>query len=211
MQVTRLNSGIKRSLFASVVLVSLVIGCTAPSGSTPPQERKEAEPAYIPADGAVAFEINSTKTDAGKRSWLATYSSNGRTARFVIEFNQPQKVSGGLFSFGKGRFIAENGSDAGSLIATLAKALEARKIPKKVARVANLPFEFASFGDNVRRLPDGSFGAEGSGHWMVTKIFLAAGEGEVYLNLNPMIGKGEFTIKDPDYGDIVISELAKVL
>jgi len=45
------------------------------------------------------------------------------------------------------------------------------------------------------------------------KIFLGKGdsEGEVFLNFNSALGKGEFSIKDSDYGDFVIAELAKVL
>ena len=43
------------------------------------------------------------------------------------------------------------------------------------------------------------------------KIFLAGDQSEVFLNLNPTTNKGEFSIKDVDYGDVVIAELAKVL
>jgi hypothetical protein len=43
------------------------------------------------------------------------------------------------------------------------------------------------------------------------RIISGAGSSEVYLNLNPVLGKGEFSIKDPDYGDGVLLELAKVL
>jgi len=40
---------------------------------------------------------------------------------------------------------------------------------------------------------------------------LGDGSSEVFLNLNPALGKGEFSIKDPEYGDGVLQELAKVL
>ena len=43
------------------------------------------------------------------------------------------------------------------------------------------------------------------------KISLSGGEGEVFLNLNPATNNAEFSIKDADYGDIVLAELAKVL
>jgi hypothetical protein len=45
------------------------------------------------------------------------------------------------------------------------------------------------------------------------KIFIGEGdqEGDVFLNLNPVIKKGQFSIKDPDYGDIVLARLAQVL
>jgi hypothetical protein len=43
------------------------------------------------------------------------------------------------------------------------------------------------------------------------KLFFGDDQGEVYLNFSPMLNKAEFSIKDPDYGDFVIAELAKVL
>jgi len=43
------------------------------------------------------------------------------------------------------------------------------------------------------------------------KIFLGEGDtgGEVFLNLNWVLGKAEFSIKDSDYGDFVIAELGE--
>jgi hypothetical protein len=35
-------------------------------------------------------------------------------------------------------------------------------------------------------------------------------EGEVLLNLNPVLGRGEFSIKDEDYGDYLLRQFAKV-
>jgi hypothetical protein len=45
------------------------------------------------------------------------------------------------------------------------------------------------------------------------KIFLPKGgdDGEVFLNFDAVLGKGEFSIKDSDYGDYLLRELAKVL
>ena len=49
------------------------------------------------------------------------------------------------------------------------------------------------------------------GNWTAMKLFLADGEGEVFLNINARDGVGEFSIKDEDYATIVVTELAKVL
>jgi hypothetical protein len=48
---------------------------------------------------------------------------------------------------------------------------------------------------------------------LLVKIFLPKGgdDGEVFLNFNAVLGKGEFSIKDSDYGDYLLRELAKVL
>ena len=206
-----MNHMTKCWLWALLLLFLFGVGCKQRSvPDSGPQETK-SEPPYVAGEGAVGFKIHSADSSAGKRRWLATYESGGRVARFVIELDDPGKPTNAGFTFGRGRFLAESGSDPGTLLATLSKALEAKSTPKKVPRVSNLPFTFALLGDNAPRFSDGSFGRNGAGHWMAMKIFLHDGEGEVYLNLNPVIGKAEFAIKDPDYGDIVMAELAKVL
>ena len=51
------------------------------------------------------------------------------------------------------------------------------------------------------------------GDWTAMKIFLPKGgdDGEVFLNLNPVSGKAEFSIKDSDYGDYLLEHFARVL
>jgi len=36
-------------------------------------------------------------------------------------------------------------------------------------------------------------------------------EGEVFMNMNPMVKKGQFSIKDDEYGDAALARLAEVL
>jgi hypothetical protein len=67
-------------------------------------------------------------------------------------------------------------------------------------------------GHTSRKLP-----AAGStptlGNWTPMKIFIGKEdqEGQVFLNLNPVSRRGQFSIKDPEYGDIVVARLAEVL
>ena len=115
------------------------------------------------------------------------------------------------FSFGKGAFFPESGSDPTVFLAELKQALEAKRMPGKVPKAASLPFEFVVLANNQSRSNDGAFSDKPKGDWITMKVFLADDQGEVYLNLNPVSGKGEFSIKDSDYGDFVLAELAKVL
>ena len=103
--------------------------------------------------------------------------------------------------------------DASVLLADLKKALEAKTLPLKVERVRNLPFQFVSLGKHQSQAFGGGFNAKPPGNWTPMKIFIGEGEqeGEVFLNLNPAIKKGQFSIKDADYGDIVLAQLARVL
>jgi hypothetical protein len=114
---------------------------------------------------------------------------------------------------GEGRFVAEPGSDASVLLADLRKALQAKETPSNVRRVHALPFTFVNFGDNFSQAQGGGFNADPAGSWTAIKIFIGEGEqeGEVFLNFNPAIAKGQFSIKDADYGDIVLTQLATVL
>jgi hypothetical protein len=66
---------------------------------------------------------------------------------------------------------------------------------------------------NESQAPGGGFNDQPRGNWTTMKIFIGEGEqeGDLFLNLNPVIKKGQFSIKDPDYGDIVLTHLARVL
>jgi hypothetical protein len=47
---------------------------------------------------------------------------------------------------------------------------------------------------------------------VIVKLFLPKGgdDGEVFLNINPLLGKGEFSMKDEHHGDFVVQELGGV-
>ena len=179
--------------------------------------QEHASETYAPVPGAVAFDIKPLRGKEGSR-WLAIYQGRGKTAKFKIELDQEKslddKESRSLrIKSGKGRFVAEPGSDSGDLLNELKTALEAKSLPAKIRRVNTLPFTFVSFGRNQSQASDGGFFANPPGNWTPMKIFIGDGdqEGEVFFNLNPVLGKGQFSIKDADYGDIVLRQLSSVL
>ena len=173
---------------------------------------------YTPVSGSVGFDITILPSSKGTTQWMATYSSKGKIAKFGVEFG-PSKVAKAQgptdspITFGEGRIAAEPGSDASVLLTDLKKAREAKQVPKSVERMESLPFTFATIGENLSQAPAGGFNAKPPGNWTATKIFIGQGEqeGEVFLNINAAIKKGQFSIKDADYGDIVLSQLARVL
>ncbi len=109
--------------------------------------------------------------------------------------------------------MAEPGSDASFLLVDLKRALEAKAPPTKVQKLKTLPFTFVNLGDSLSHESGGGFNDKPPGNWTAMKIFIGQREqeGEVFLNFNLAIRKREFSIKDPDYGDLVLAELAKVL
>jgi len=199
-------------IWKMATLLLLLMGCG----------RKEtaasvAEP-YLPDQDSVGFELEPLQGGNGSQQWIGTYTSQGKTARFRIEFGAatPSDTNAGKdldIKFGRGRFTPEVGSDSSVLLADLQKALQAKTQPRPAVIRASVPFTFANIGENLSQTAGGGFAAEPPGHWTTLKLFLGEGdqEGEVFLNLNPKIRKGQFSIKDPDYGDLVLVELAKVL
>jgi hypothetical protein len=191
--------------FATLLL--LLTGCSRG------ERRSSVADTYIPDASSVAFDIEPIKGSSGSQQWTATYTSQGKTAHFRIELGVSHPSKDSSIKSGEGRFVAEAGSDASALLADLQKALEAKNLPKSSGRIANLPFEYANLGDNLSQASGGGFGTKPPGNWTAMKIFIGEGEheGEMFLNINSTIKKGQFSIKDPDYGDLVLAELAKVL
>jgi hypothetical protein len=114
---------------------------------------------------------------------------------------------------GQGKFIAETGSNPTVLLDDLRISLEAKSAPTNVKRVSELPFEYVRFGERLSRTAKGGLAEAPSGTWTAMKLFIGQGEdeGEVFFNINPDTGHGEFSIKDAEYGDIVLAQLATVL
>ena len=196
----------------SAAMALFVAGCnrSEPRGSV-------AEP-YLPGDASVAIELEPLQGGEAPQQWIGTYASQGKIARFRIELG-PAKSSPGKtaadFSIksGEGRFIPEAGSDSSVLLNDLQKALQAKTHPLSPLSRTSVPFTYANIGDNLSQAAGGGFSAKPPGNWTALKLFLGQGEheGEVFLNINPKIKKAQFSMKDPDYGDLVLAELAKVL
>ena len=134
-------------------------------------------------------------------TWVATYTNEGKTAQFRISL--PHKA------LGSGTFSREEKSDTSVLLRDLGKALRG-KVPDKVDQVDELTVTFYVLGDKMSKTEKGSFKGGGQGDWLLVKMFVFHDEAEFYLNINEKTGKGEFAMKDPDYGDRVLKELAKV-
>ena len=179
-------------------------------------QKKATEPApvetYTSTAGAVGFDILPLQSGNGARNWLATYTDESGTTKFHIKLDSaaPSSNKSSTVSFGQGELASEVGSDPLPLLHSLQKALQAKYFPSKIQKVDTLPFEYALLGENQSRSASDAFSDDPKGNWMAAKLFLAHGKGEVFLNINPVIHKAEFSIKDSEYGDVVLGELAKV-
>ena len=172
---------------------------------------------HAPEPIALTFHILAADVAAspGRSTWDATYTSNGKTARFRVELTAGTTKERGFFVPGSGCFYSVSGSDATGLLADLRPVLGAKHLPTNPKRVSKMPFDVAFLGVNQSKLPDtantfGGFRSNPPGDWTVVKVFLPD-DIEFFLNINSTAGKAEFSMKDDSYGDDILKELAKVL
>ena len=170
-------------------------------------------------EGSVPFRIaevsRKSAADSQEVTWLSTHESAKAKAQFLIVMQLKQAPKDSSFSFSKGSFRRVPGSKPGEFIKQLSTALAAKKPRLSKSQLQELPFDIAILGSNLSRGRSGQiaggFVSKPQGTRIATKVFLANGEGEVFLNIDPASGVGEFSIKDEEYGDIVVEELSKVL
>jgi hypothetical protein len=182
-----------------------------------PSNVKLANDQQVDESPSLVFDIKSsqgaTSTDTSQ-TYDCTYQARGKIAKFRFQF-----IPGGAYGgetplvSAEGKFLAVAGSDDSVLLEDLKTALEAKHPAKNFAKSRDVAFDAVILGQKQSRDLSGSFSDNPPGDWIATKIFLPKGgdDGEVYFNFNPVLGKAEFSIKDSDYGDYVLKELAKVL
>ena len=174
--------------------------------------------AAIPGDNPVSFHFKEITPRGVGSAWIATYSAEGHTAEFIIEFDPPRtnsKPNDFPLHTGDGHFYAVNGSDPASILSKLAVELQTNNKTAVPAHVSSLPFTYAVLGEHKSKRGAGGFTGSPAGGWTAMKLFVGADtdedEGEFFLNFNPLTHEAEFAVKDPDYGDIVFRHLATVL
>jgi len=199
------------SRWATIGFLALMAACNRPNTGGALTEH------YIADDASVGFDLQPV-SDGIASVWIGTYTSQGKIAKFRIELG-PARAAGSAESrqfkitSGEGRLVPEPGSDSSVLLGDLRKALQAKTEIQPASTKTAVTFTFANIGDNLSQAAGGGFGEKPPGNWTALKLFFGEGEteSEVFLNINPRLRKGQFSMKDPDYGDLVLGELAKVL
>jgi hypothetical protein len=107
------------------------------------------------------------------------------------------------------------GADGRAFLQALARAFGADTVLKSVARADSLRIQVAVLGMRLLHAPGksvyaGEFTADHPGDWVVTKLFLADGEVEVFLAVNTHSGEAQLLAKDPDYANAVVGEFARL-
>jgi hypothetical protein len=197
-------------LFAALLL-SLSIGCRGIGIAFVDQNSEPLVPEA--GNGWLMFDLLQVRDNGNTRTFVCSYQSGDKIARFKFDVEAGELSGFPPTAAASGKFIAVSGSDASIFLQNLKKALEAKSLPRNTVRVSELPFAAVILGTTQSHSKDGGFFTEPAGNWTVMKIFIGKKDdpGEVFLNFNTVLHKGEFSIKDPDYGDGVLKELSKVL
>ena len=151
---------------------------------------------------SVSFNVEALPNESGSEQavWRASY---GDREAFTI-FLQPEQHKGTI------RHVA--GFEPAEFLEKLKSALRATNTAHPKRHVDTLSFDVVVLGTDMVRFESGTFINRPGGHWIVTKIFLGKdGDGEVFLNLDPVAGVGEFSLKDEEYGNTILDALASVL
>jgi hypothetical protein len=198
---------------AGIPILSALVGCIGKT-SMPPAPLKQS--VNYPGSFRIKETASSVQAEGTEKVWSATAIRGDRIAQFRVELLIKAEKGDALFTFTKGAFMREAGSDGKWFLAELVHLLGAKDIPEKVTPSDRLEFDATILGTSMSRQAGadqfaGSFTSTPPGHWITIKIFVAGGEGEFYLNLNPTDSHGEISLKDEEYGNIVVRELARIL
>jgi len=196
---------------AAAALV-LLPGCNRVADRGSAVEHQQAD------EASVGFDLEPQQSGEGSQQWIGIYNSAGKIARFRMDFGAaettPGKTAGdsGTKS-GEGTLIPEPGSDSSVLLVDLQKALRAKNAPTAPVTKTSIPFTYVYIGDHLSQARAGAFNANPPGNWTALKLIFGDGdrESEIFLHINASTKKGQFSMKDPRYGDLALAELAKVL
>jgi hypothetical protein len=177
--------------------------------------------ADVPAPAAATYPgafriLESGSTADGGMRFVADAGEAAKPCTFEIIIGKSKPAGGGLFAFAAATLVRRPRADCAAFLKALAPHLGFRGRLPAPRPADRLVTSVAVLGTNQSRAGKsrtiaGGFSSQPPGNWTVTKLFLADGEGEVFLNLNPVERVGEFSVKDEEYATTVITELAKIL
>src|SRR5215510_14813153 len=189
---------------AVAVALGLLPGCNEVA------DRGLAVERHPPDEASVGFDLEPLpQSGDGSQQWIGIYNSSGKIARFRFDFGAaewtPGRTAGesGVKS-GEGTLLPEPGSDSSVLLVDLQKALRAKTAPRAPLTKTSIPFTYVHVGDNLSQARGGGFNANPPGNWTALRLIFGDGdrESEILLHINASIKKGQFSMKDPRYGDL---------
>jgi len=199
-----------------LILVLLAISCVRRSGPPASGETSSElpKPASLPP-GVFRIVETIAAADGGTR-YVAKVDRGGANCAFDVVVSRAKDIAGSFFSMTMATLVRRPGADCTAFLRAMAFELGYKGELPSPTPAKEIKAAMAVLGTNQSRSPEkpevaGSFSSTPTGHWTAGKLFLADCAGEVFLNLNVHDGIGEFSVKDEDYANIVVGELAKIL
>lgn len=203
-----------------VALILSVIACQGGEGSRGDTIAKTAMPGSVAEpETSERVLLRAEELPAPQSAWRAWRLRFGdeRSAGafdFTLRIPAPSNPDSAI-PMTRGNLRRVSGADGRAFRQALAKAFGADTVLGPVAKVDSLPLLVAVLGLRLQHAPGksvyaGEFSADRPGDWIVTKLFLASGEAEVFLALNPKSGEAQLVAKDPDYANAVVAEFARL-
>jgi len=186
----------------------------APSIATAASGREGVQ-RTIPLEPGMFLLSDLGPREDGAARYLASAYASRRACRFELQIAVGKPSSGAPFAMAHALLLRRPTADCTEFLRVVAGRLGfVGELPKPRAS-EQLSASLAILGTNQSRVSAGEIGgifsSVPSGHWTAMKLFLADGEGEVFLNIDVQDGVGEFSIKDEDYAAVVVTDLAKIL
>lgn len=200
--------------FIVMTLFLVVYGTWKHKAPPPEPPAQRTTPSAWSAPGAFRLAEAGTAS-AGSRRFVAT-DGPADTCRFEIQIAEASPAKVGPGGFARATLARHPASDCTAYLKRLAPSLGFKGDMPAVPPVKELEVVVSILGRDLSKAEErdglaAGFSSTPRGNWLVTKVFLADGDGEVFLNLNTQEGVGEFSVKDVDHATKVVTELAKLL
>jgi hypothetical protein len=191
-----------------LVLASLVLPSVSDARAV---ASTTAAPTEVLAAGAFHLERLPPGTD-GTTAYRAFTGADQR-CEFVVRLRQSTSAQTASIEFASASIERRGATDCTQFLRALAPELGFSGPLPAIRPTQSISLEAALLGTHQSRShgPGGGFSSTPPGPWLLLKLFFNDDEGEVFLNLNPEDGIGEFALKDQEYATVVVTELAKVL
>lgn len=149
-----------------------------------------------------------------RRRYMATTDDPAPACKFEVIVEHSRRTSDAPFSIAGIALRRQPGSDCTALLSRVSKQLDYSGSLPNPALADEVSGAIAIFAAGQSRTegPDGTatYSSTPAGGWLDGKLFVAEGEGEVFLAMSERDGIAEFSIKDQDYAPIVVTELARI-
>lgn len=203
-----------------IVFTVLTVGCNR--ADVPPAQSAAASSVgvFVDAESTERVVLHALELPASEeaRGWRLSFVDGSASGSFEFVMRVPARAgSTSPVAFTQGSLRRVAGVKGQALVQAIGRAFRADSAPEMAERVDSLSIDVGVLGTRLahhtgkKSVYAGEFTADEPGDWLVTKLFLAAGEVEVFLAIDTHSGEAQLIAKDPEYANGVFKEFARIL